>query len=236
MECTCFFPGLFQVFSLDVYKNRWVVTGGVSGGIGGPAAGLEIVDVLLRLLLVLGLRCDPSPGERALQAVKLAVGLVQLLAELTVPGSKAQELARVLHNDHQLVEPEGLRQVIIGARLYGLYRRFERGVPGYDYNQDVFVVLLELLDELESVEAGHLDIADDDVEVAGLELLEGLPAVHGYFRLIAPVPHGLGKQFPKVLVIVGYQYLEDPLSSQDRSPPVNFLLINISEYQKFEYF
>ena len=88
-----------------------------------------------------------------------------------------------------------LRHVIVGADVEDLVDHLHAfvGRDDDDVGNDVggAVALAELAAEIEAAHAAHIDVHDDDlreIDLAGLDLLEGLLAAGGLADLVPPPP------------------------------------------------
>ena len=68
----------------------------------------------------------------------------------------------LLEQDLQPLRIDRLGEVVVGADLDRFDGGLDRALPREDDRGDVAVLLLQAPDELETVDAGHREIADDD--------------------------------------------------------------------------
>ena len=116
----------------------------------------------------------------------------------------AQEAAlhQSLHEVLELVQDQGLGEIVVGPFLQRLDGRRDRGIARHDHDLDRLVVSLELLEQLESAHVGHPDVGDGGVEHLGAH--DGERVGRGVRRghLIAPRREGfLEEQQDRVLVV-----------------------------------
>jgi hypothetical protein len=116
---------------------------------------------------------------RAPQHVVELVALPELLAERDVLLAQVPQLADTVEEVDDLLVVERLQDVLEGARLHRLDGRLDRAVSGDDDDLGRGVLLLRVLQELHPVHPGHLDVRDEDVESARVQLLlRGEPVRH----------------------------------------------------------
>ena len=82
-----------------------------------------------------------------------------------------------LHDVDDLLHLERLEDVVVGPLLHRLDRRLDGAEAGHDDREDRDALLGDLLDQLEAAQVGHLQIRDDQVVAALVQLLEGQRAV-----------------------------------------------------------
>ncbi len=82
-----------------------------------------------------------------------------------------------LHDVNDLLHLERLEDVVVGPLLHRLDRRLDGAEAGHDDRDDRDALLADLLDQLEPTHVGHLQIRDDQVVAALVQLLEGQRAV-----------------------------------------------------------
>ena len=138
----------------------------------GADDAIEIVDVVLRVAQIVELVAHPAHLER----------LLDLDFHLF-------DLERLLH----VVERADLHR--LDGRVHGAERRHQddgrRGVQGLGRAQHVHAVA-----------AAHLEVAQDDIEMAFVQPLDGLVSVRGLFHFMAGGGQGPGKSASKGIVIV----------------------------------
>ena len=75
-----------------------------------------------------------------------------------------------LLQDHlQLVDVDGLPQVVLGPHLHGPHRGLDRAVGGHEEHHRLGPDLLDLGQQLDAVHAGHAEVGEHDVGVGLLE-------------------------------------------------------------------
>ena len=95
-----------------------------------------------------------------------------LFHEANLVGHAAQEKAQFVERS------EGLGNVIVGAQLHGLDRRFDRSVAGHDGDFDAGMGALNLLQKFDSRHARHDHVGEHHVDGLLLEQGEGgVPAL-----------------------------------------------------------
>src|SRR5690606_7464329 len=144
---------------------------------------------------LLGLPEHLAVAGEALEApLELAVGRLDLVL-VQGPGDERLEA----------VEVQRLGQVVVGAAAHRLDGRRDRALPRDDDDLTIDALLAHAGEELEAVELGHLEVREDEAEVAGLDLLPGLLAVGRHVRgvpllgqehleTLAAVPFGVRDQ------------------------------------------
>ena len=115
---------------------------------------------------------QPADGrEELLHLGALADHVAERVAELDlapqalVLPAEPPLLQGLAHHQLQLVDLEGLDQVVVGAFLQGLDRGLGGGEGGDDHHRHRLAELLEAPQHLEPVHAGHLEV--DEGEVGG---------------------------------------------------------------------
>ena len=85
-------------------------------------------------------------------------------------------LERVAHDDLQLVDVEGLDEVVLGAELERRHRRLRRAEGGHDHDHRLRRGRLHVAQDLDAVAVGQLDVGDHHVDRAAVEDGGGLRA------------------------------------------------------------
>ena len=134
------------------------------------------------------------------------VRFVLLVPEVIELVAEAPEFQRLLDLDLHLLDLERLLHVVEGAVLHGL----DRGAHGSERrHQDDGCRGMQRFgraQDIEPVRAAHLQVADDDVEVAFVELFDGGIPVAGLFRVVAGRAERQREAAPQRVVIVRNQY------------------------------
>src|SRR4029079_10347896 len=127
---------------------------------------------------------------------------------------QAAVLERPLDLHLELLEVEGLEQVVVRAGLHGLDRRLHGPVRRHDESDAALAHHLAALQDLEAASLRHLVVGDDDVEHLLLEPVDGLGPVAS-LRDEPPAVAKRGRDpLAQVLLVLGYQDLpHGPLSS-----------------------
>ena len=140
-------------------------------------------------LLLATLRTTPSTrcsGVAAADDLVEVVVLLLLVAQVVELVAQALQLERLLDLDLHLLELERLLHVVEGAVLHRLDRGRHRAERGHQDDRRGRVQRLGRAQHVEAVGAAHLQVADDDVEVAFVQPLERGVAVARLPRLRAP--------------------------------------------------
>ena len=112
-----------------------------------------------------------------------------------------------LHYRLQVVEAKGLHQVIQGSVLDGLHRPLDSGEAGHHDNLGLRMVPADALQDLHTVQVGHLDVQEDNgVRATGQNLQGRGPARRGG-RLEAHRGQCLGDTGANGLFVVHHQHL-----------------------------
>ncbi len=90
---------------------------------------------------------------------------------------QALPIEAALDDVDDLLDLERLENVVVRAVLHGLDGGFHGAEAGHDHGQDRDAELGDLFDQIEPVHLGHLEVRDDQVVAALLQLLQGLHAV-----------------------------------------------------------
>src|SRR2546428_121787 len=112
---------------------------------------------------------------------------------------------RPLGEEHELVEVEGLRQVVVGPTLHRLDRGVHRPVGRHHDHGGVGAQLAEPRQHGEAVHARHPHVEKDEVERLGLEGLERAGAVLHRRDLVPRPPEPLLEDPAQAVFVVGEQ-------------------------------
>ena len=140
-------------------------------------------------------------AARADDAVEV-VDVVLRVAEVVELVAHAPELERLLDLDLHLLDLERLLHVVEGADLHRLDRRAHRSERGHQDDGGRGMEGLGRLEHLEAVAAAHLEVAQDDVEVALVQPLDGRVAVGRLVELVAGLGERPDQPPPQGVVIV----------------------------------
>jgi hypothetical protein len=111
----------------------------------------------------------------------------------------------LLHHQRELLGIEGLHQVVVGPLLHGGHRGVDGGVGGHDHEGDVGLDLLRLVEDLEPVHPGHLEIRDDDGPALGLQPLHRARAVGRQHHRVAVLLQPAAQRLADDLLVVHHQ-------------------------------
>jgi hypothetical protein len=119
-----------------------------------------------------------------------------------LPGGPAlardrDEQARLLDEPDRV---ERLRDVVVGAGAHGRDGVVERAVAGEDEDGQLRPLALDALHELEAVDPGQVDVADDQIPLVPADDLERLLGTRGPVHL-AEAPQQLNQQGSAHLVV-----------------------------------
>ena len=124
---------------------------------------------------------------------------VDLLAEQAALQDVVQQVA-------ELLEHEGLREVVVRAQLQRLHRGRHGGIARHHEDLDRRIVPLEVPEELHPVHLRQVDVHHRDLEELGLEQLDGPGAGrHDHDRLVSPPAEHLREKLAKCVVILHHQ-------------------------------
>ena len=116
---------------------------------------------------------------------------VDLLPQEASLQDMAQEVA-------QLLEDQGLGEIVIRAQLQRLHRGGDGGVAGHHQHLDRRIVALEVPEKLHAVHLRQVDVHDGDLEELGLEQLDGASAGRHDDGLVSPAAENLGQSSRRV--------------------------------------
>ena len=122
---------------------------------------------------------DRLHSARAADDVVEAIASVDLGAQLTVFLEESSLTERLLDDDLNLVDLEGLLDVVEGPLLHRFDGRVRRGVGGHHQDLGVGEAVLDGLQHRESVHVGHHEVCEDQIEFGSRleELCRRLSAV-----------------------------------------------------------
>ena len=141
-------------------------------------------------------------ADDAVEVVDVLLGVAQVF-DLVL---EAAVLEGLLDLELHLLDLERLLHVVEGADLH----RLDRGVHGAERgHQDDRGRRLELTrgpQHVHAVAAAHLEVAQHDVVLPLVELLDGHVAVRGLVHVVVRLGQGAHDAAPQRVVIVSYQY------------------------------
>ena len=101
-----------------------------------------------------------------------------------------------------------LAEVVIGAEFQRLHRGCDAAVSSEDDHRDGGIHLLDLLNEVESIEAGHLQIEQDEVGAYITSDLQRPCGGAGFVSFAASIPECPAQTVTECLIVVDDQYNE----------------------------
>ena len=104
--------------------------------------------------------------------------------------------------EHELLELEGLGEVMVRAEANALDRRVDRAVSGHHEHGQIGIEATDAAEELEPVDAGHAEIGDEGVDVAVVDLGEGALGAGQRNALVARVGEAVGEHLGHRRLIV----------------------------------
>ena len=134
------------------------------------------------------------------------VGLLLLVAEVVELMAQPFQLERLVDLDLHLLDLERLLHVVEGAVLHRLDRGVDRSERGHQDERRGRMESLGRAQHLEPGRAAHLQVADDDVEVALVKLLDRGVAVAGLLDIVAGRRQRQREPAPECIMIVRDQY------------------------------
>jgi hypothetical protein len=131
-----------------------------------------------------------------------AAGEGELGLEVLLAVDEAAALEGLGDQVEDLVGSTGLGDVVVGAALDGVDGGGDGALAGDDDDLDLGGGLLDVIEELEAAHAGEGQIGEDDVELALVELGDGLDRVVGRDHRVAlgRQPHAQG--FARARIVV----------------------------------
>ena len=144
-----------------------------------------------------------------------------LLAAVAQPAA----LERARHQQAQLVGPlDRLLEVVERAELHRLDRGLDRAVRGQHDDLDLGLLGARASHERHAVEAGHLEIGDDDVEALGFEPADRGGAVGRLLHVVTVRLQRLGQERADALVVVdhqdaGHRSAAQGITTRNSAPP-----------------
>ena len=133
------------------------------------------------------------------------VGLLLFVTEVVELVAKALQLQRLVDLDLHLLDFERLLHVVEGAVLHRLDGGVDRPERGHQDERRGRVQRFRRAQHVEPVGAAHLQIADDDIEVAFVQLFDRGVAVAGLLDLVARRAECQREPAPQRVMIVRYQ-------------------------------
>jgi hypothetical protein len=134
--------------------------------------------------------------------------LVPLAAEVAVLGAEPLVVEGAACHHEQLVDLEGLLQVVEGPELHGLDRALDRGVGRHHHDLGALAVRgrgHEVADDLEPRALGHPVVHDQEVERPLREQPLGLAGAGRRHHLVALVAQGAAQVLQDLLLVVDEQ-------------------------------
>ena len=161
---------------------------------------------------------DPGEGAdlfaQALHARRLAdqaraqlVAVAQGQAQAAVVQHQAAQGQGAAHAVEQVVAGEGLFQEVIGAGAHRLHGQGHVAVTGDQQHRQLRVLLMQLLEQLQAVDARHADIADHHPGPVALDACGGAPGIGQAGDLEPGQVEGLAQGLAQMGVIVDQQDL-----------------------------
>src|SRR5689334_5227225 len=141
-------------------------------------------------------------ADDALEVVDVALRVTEVIDLMLHP----PHLERLLDLDLHLLDLEGLLHVVERARLDGLDGGGYGAERGHEDDGGRGMQLLRGLQDLEPGAATHLQVADDDVEEALVELLDGGVAIRRFLDLVPRFGNRLRESAAERVVVVCDQY------------------------------
>jgi hypothetical protein len=134
-----------------------------------------------------------------------AVGLLDLALEAGDLAAQAALAQRLAGDQQELLDLEGLGDVVVGAQLDGA----DRGLDGAERRDHHHVRRLgerhDVADEVEAVEVGHPQVGDDQVDRLGAHHLEADLAARRRPDHVAGVGELLGEEVAHRVVVLDHQ-------------------------------
>ena len=121
-------------------------------------------------------------------------------------GAGTRRVQRAADDGDQLLQVEGLRQVVVSAALGRLDRGHERVLRAHHDDRQVGPQLLDARQKLEGVFVGHDDVGDDEVAVARLHPAPQRRGDAGRAHFVAGPRQGLAQHGSNGHVVVSNQY------------------------------
>ena len=111
-------------------------------------------------------------------------------------------LHELAHQMAQLVQLRGLGQIVIRARLQRPDRGRDHRITGDHDDVDRGVVVLDRLEQRETVHVGHADVEDRRLEDLALEEPERLTSTRGEGGLVSPPGQSFGEEVSHFSIVV----------------------------------
>ncbi len=134
--------------------------------------------------------------------------LVALGDEVVVVGTEPAQLDRACGHDEELVDFEGLLQVVEGAELHGFDRALDRRVRRHHQNLRTLAGARrtdDLTDQLESAELGHQIVHDEQIERPLADQPQRLARAASRVDVVPLVAKGLGQGLSNLRLVVDEQ-------------------------------
>jgi hypothetical protein len=77
-------------------------------------------------------------------------------------------------------------------------------VGGHEDDREAGIALLDGSEHPQSVQPGHVQVADDQVEAPALKLVQGFPAGFGQFHRVSQPGQGREQGLPEMPFVVGH--------------------------------
>ncbi len=101
----------------------------------------------------------------------------------------------------------GLHEVLKGSMPDGLDRRFEAGPPRHEDDGEIGVLLVHLLQELDTVTPGHADVGNHEVEVALPQGRQGPLGVAGRGHREPALLQDVREERAEIGLVVGHEHV-----------------------------
>ena len=102
----------------------------------------------------------------------------------------------------ELVGSEGLLDVVVGALAHRLHRGIDSCLAGDDDALRRYCALLQLLQQGQSIDLGHLEVGEDDAERLRAKLVEGFLTINGNGNVVPFIPEYRAQPFRDRTVVV----------------------------------
>ena len=132
---------------------------------------------------------------------------VNLLLQSLVLGGKRRSLSRVLDGNQQSLKVKRLLHKVKCPLLDALHSRRDVPVAGDHHHSRVKVHLHKLLEHLNPVHTGHLDVAENHIESLFFNRLQGTETILCLRNLITFVHQNLPEGIPDGPIVINYQNL-----------------------------
>src|SRR6266446_6808701 len=135
-----------------------------------------------------------------------APALLELAAEQRHFFLDLRPLHRLVQHHAQALRVDRLGQIVVGAVPHRGDRGLDRGMAGQENDHRVRIELGQRLEESETIEAGHLEVGDDDGGRGGLGAVERLLAVDGLVDFVSPRGKEGGHSGPGRFVVISNEH------------------------------